>query len=159
MNDHCKGVQKLHPLQTAGGIQDTRVIMRDNIPWFVAADVCVVLSIANNRDAVSRLDDDERGVATTDTPSGDQQMLVINESSLYNLILTSRKPQAKRFKKWHDNVLQGYDRLECSDEFRRLNFQVVVHATDVSLHQRNQFHSSVVFVQQKNTGHMAGPGG
>ena len=72
----------------------------NNEPWFVAADVCEALSIANNRDAVTRLDDDERGVATTDTPSGQQEMTIINESGLYSLILTSRKPEAKKFKKW-----------------------------------------------------------
>ncbi len=80
--------------------QALRVIVRDGEPWFVAADVCEALSIANNRDAVTRLDDDERGVATTDTPSGQQEMTIINESGLYSLILTSRKPEAKKFKKW-----------------------------------------------------------
>lgn len=74
-------------------------------PWFVAADVCKVLSVQNSRDAISRLDEDERGVATTDTPSGPQEMGVINESGLYSLTLTSRKPEAKRFKKWVTSVL------------------------------------------------------
>ncbi len=98
--------------------------MRDNIPWFIAADVCAALEIGDTSQAVSRLDADDKGTYSTRTIKGDQELLAINESGLYNLILTSRKPQAKRFKKWHDNVLQGYDRLECSDEFRRLNFQV-----------------------------------
>lgn len=80
--------------------QSLRCILRDGEPWFVAADVCEALSIANSRDAATRLDDDERGVATTDTPSGQQEMTIINESGLYSLILTSRKPEAKKFKKW-----------------------------------------------------------
>ena len=72
----------------------------DGEPWFVAADVCAALGIANSRDAVARLDDDEKGVATTDTLGGAQQLATVNESGLYSLILTSRKAEAKRFKKW-----------------------------------------------------------
>jgi prophage antirepressor-like protein len=45
-------------------------------------------------------DEDERGISTVDTLSGNQEMVIINESGLYSLILTSRKPAAKRFKKW-----------------------------------------------------------
>ena len=77
-----------------------RCTLRDGEPWFIAADVCEALAISNNRDALSRLDDDEKGVANTDTPGGQQQMTIINESGLYSLILTSRKPEAKKFKKW-----------------------------------------------------------
>jgi prophage antirepressor-like protein len=69
-------------------------------PWFVAADVASALTISRTDDAISRLDDDEKGADTIRTPGGDQQMTVINESGLYSLILTSRKPEAKRFKKW-----------------------------------------------------------
>lgn len=68
--------------------------------WFVAADVCDALTIGNNRDAIARLDDDEKGVGTIDTLKGPQELGIINESGLYSLILTSRKPEAKRFKKW-----------------------------------------------------------
>lgn len=79
---------------------DVRLFDREGEPWFVLADVCRVLEIANPRDAAARLDDDERGVATTDTPGGPQDVTIINESGLYSLVLTSRKPAAKRFKKW-----------------------------------------------------------
>lgn len=47
-----------------------RTIMQDGEPWFVAADVCRALEIANHRDALQRLDDDEKGVALTDTLGG-----------------------------------------------------------------------------------------
>lgn len=80
--------------------REVRTLLIDDQPWFVAADVCHALAIRNNRDAIARLDDDERGVATTDTPSGQQDMGIINESGLYSLILTSRKAEAKVFKKW-----------------------------------------------------------
>lgn len=77
-----------------------RVVLRDDAPWFVAADVCAALSIENNRDAMSRLDDDEKGVGSIDTLGGPQAMTVISESGLYSLVLASRKPEAKPFKKW-----------------------------------------------------------
>lgn len=79
---------------------EVRFVGTANNPWWVASDVCGVLEIKNNRDAIARLDDDEKDVAITDTPGGKQEMIVINESGLYSLVLTSRKPQAKRFKKW-----------------------------------------------------------
>ncbi|EDW2057038.1 Bro-N domain-containing protein [Salmonella enterica subsp. enterica] len=77
-------------------------------PWFVAKDVCAVLDISHSRDAMSKLDSDERGVALTDTLSGRQQMSIINESGLYTLILHCRdavKPGTvpHRFRKWVTN--------------------------------------------------------
>ena len=77
-----------------------RTVMKDGEPWFVAADVCSVLEHTNARMAVGRLDDDEKGVTNVDTPGGDQASLIVNESGLYNLIFTSRKPQAKAFRRW-----------------------------------------------------------
>ena len=77
-----------------------RVMTINNEPWFVAADVCKALEIANNRDALTRLDDDEKGVASTDTLGGKQQTTIINEPGLYSLVLGSRKPEAKEFKRW-----------------------------------------------------------
>jgi len=74
--------------------------MQNGEPWRVLADVCKVLEIRNSRDAGDRLDDDERGSVLVDTLGGLQSMTAINESGLYSLILTSRKPSAKRFKKW-----------------------------------------------------------
>ena len=69
-------------------------------PWFVAKDVCDVLGLKNSRDTMSSLDEDEKGVAISDTPGGKQSVAIINESGLYSLILKSRKPEAKAFKKW-----------------------------------------------------------
>ncbi|MFB9485496.1 Bro-N domain-containing protein, partial [Streptomyces filamentosus] len=79
---------------------EVRTVIRDGEPWWVARDVCAVLAIRNVADAVASLDDDERGVATTDTLGGVQQVVTINEPGLYSLILRSRKPQAKTFKRW-----------------------------------------------------------
>lgn len=77
-----------------------RVELVDGEPWFVAKDVCDALGIENNRNATSRLDDDEKGASIVRTPSGEQSMTTVNESGLYNLIFQSRKPEAKKFRKW-----------------------------------------------------------
>lgn len=81
-----------------------RVVMDGEDPWFVAKDVCNVLGIGNSRQALSYLDDDEKGVITNDTLGGNQQMATVNESGLYNLIMRSRKPEASEFRRWvtHD---------------------------------------------------------
>lgn len=77
-----------------------RVLEKDGQPWFIAKDVCKCLEIKNSRDAVSRLDEDEKDVVLTDTPGGNQKLQVVNEYGLYTLILSSRKPEAKKFKRW-----------------------------------------------------------
>lgn len=82
-----------------------RVIENQEGSWFIAKDVCEVLEIANSRDSVSRLDDDEKGVVSTDTLGGEQEMQVVNEAGLYTLILGSRKPEAKQFKRWITHVV------------------------------------------------------
>jgi prophage antirepressor-like protein len=71
--------------------------------WFVALDVCTVLGTDSTQ--VRRLDDDEKGLHTIQTPGGNQKMTIINESGLYSLILTSRKPEARKFKKWVTSVV------------------------------------------------------
>ena len=77
-----------------------RVVFKNGEPLFVAADVCRILEIGNSRDAAARLDDDEKGVVLTDTPGGPQEMTAVNEPGLYHLILSSRKPEARAFKRW-----------------------------------------------------------
>ena len=77
-----------------------RALLIDLCPWFVAADVAGVLQYRNAPDMTRSLDDDEKGTQIVRTPGGNQEMLVINESGLYSAILRSRKPEAKRFKKW-----------------------------------------------------------
>lgn len=74
-------------------------------PWWVAKDVCEVLEIEKYRDAISRLDDDEKGCPViVDTLGGPQEMSTISESGLYTLIMRSNKPEAKKFRRWvtHD---------------------------------------------------------
>jgi len=82
------------------GDVEVRTIVVDGEPWFVAADVCAVLGIANSRDALTRLD--EADIRQTDVRSGGQnrQVKIVNESGLCDLIIRSDKPQAKPFRRW-----------------------------------------------------------
>ena len=77
-----------------------RTVLMGGEPWWVLADVCRVLGIKNSRDVVNRLDPDEKGVGQIDTPGGNQNMTIINESGLYKVILRSDKPEAKSFTRW-----------------------------------------------------------
>ncbi len=77
-----------------------RVVMVGSEPVFVAADVCRVVEISKYRDAVAQLDEDERVSVLVDTLGGHQTMTGVTESGLYALIMMSRKPSAKRFRKW-----------------------------------------------------------
>jgi anti-repressor protein len=79
---------------------EVRTIQKDGEPWWVLKDVCGILGISKYRDTASRLDEDERGSVRVDTPGGEQEMTVVNESGLYNVILRSDKPEAKPFRKW-----------------------------------------------------------
>lgn len=75
-----------------------RTVVRDGEPWFVAADVCRALEI--DRSQSRRLDEDEKGVYSIHTPGGAQDVTIVNEPGLYSLVLRSRKPEAKAFKRW-----------------------------------------------------------
>ncbi|MFV0409854.1 MAG: BRO family protein, partial [Paracoccus sp. (in: a-proteobacteria)] len=85
--------------------QAVRVVMIDGDPVFVAADVCRSLEIGKYRDAVARLDADEGCPVIVDTLGGRQTMTAVTESGLYALIMMSRKPAAKRFRKWVTSVV------------------------------------------------------
>jgi prophage antirepressor-like protein len=88
---------------------EIRTVNIDGELWFVLKDVCDVLDIANSRDTADRLDDDEKNtVAINDGIPGNPNKTIINESGLYSVILLSRKPEAKSFKRWvtHDVLPQ-----------------------------------------------------
>lgn len=93
------GLNQLQKIFNYQGNQ-VRTVVKNNEPWFVAKDVCDILKHSNSRVALSRLDDDEKGVSKVYTPGGQQNMSVVNEFGLYNLVLTSNLPEAKKFKRW-----------------------------------------------------------
>lgn len=78
-----------------------RTVVINNEPYFVGKDVAEVLGYSEPRSAISKkVDEEDRGVAKMETPSGIQEMTCINESGLYSLILSSKLPSAKKFKRW-----------------------------------------------------------
>lgn len=80
---------------------DVRIILQNNEPWFVAKDVCDCLEHTNPTMALQRLDDDERSKLNLGRQG---ETNIVNEYGLYSLVLSSRKPEAKEFKRWitHD---------------------------------------------------------
>lgn len=78
-----------------------RTMERDGAPWFVGKDVAAALGYKDaTKAARERVDTEDRGVAKMDTPSGQQEMTIINESGIYALVLGSKLPTAKKFKRW-----------------------------------------------------------
>lgn len=78
-----------------------RVVMINGEPWWVAKDVCDALGLTDARKSVNLLDDDERNtIPVTDTLGREQDTFVISEPGLYSLVLRSRRPEAKLFKRW-----------------------------------------------------------
>jgi prophage antirepressor-like protein len=83
--------------------KEVSTIERDGEPWFVAKDLCYALEIGNSRQALSRLDDDEKGsVILNDRTSsgGNPNASIVNESGMCSLALSSRKQEAIVFMTW-----------------------------------------------------------
>lgn len=98
-----KGGKRMNQIQAFNfNSSEIRVVRgADGEPWFVAKDVCDVLEIEDARKSVGYLDEDERTISpVTDSLGRLQDTFIINESGLYSLILRSRKPEARKFRKW-----------------------------------------------------------
>lgn len=81
--------------------KEVRTIQRNGETWWVLKDVCGVLELSNARMIADRLDEDDVSLAyVTDSMGRRQQTNIVNESGLYNVILRSDKPEAKKFKRW-----------------------------------------------------------
>ncbi|HEP1785036.1 TPA: BRO family protein [Streptococcus suis] len=88
---------------------EVQLLEINNEPWFVGKEIAEILGYKNSRDALSKhVDEEDKGVAKRDTLGGSQDQVIINESGLYSLILKSKLPQAKQFKRWvTSEVLPG----------------------------------------------------
>ena len=80
--------------------RQVRTIQLDSEPWFVAADVCDVLGLSNPSQALSYLDRDERRLITNEAWRTNGNMAIVSEPGLYSLVLRSRRPEAKGFRRW-----------------------------------------------------------
>ena len=78
-----------------------RALLRDGEPWFVAKDVMVSLGLTNTTEAMRKLDEDEFSSAEViDSMGRMQETRIVSEAGLYALVLSSRKPEARAFKRW-----------------------------------------------------------
>ena len=83
---------------------EIRSIEINNEPYFIGKDIAEILGYKNTRDAINKhVDEEDKGVANCDTLGGIQELTVINESGLYSLIMSSKLPSAKKFKRWVTN--------------------------------------------------------
>lgn len=108
---------------TIGRDANVRITDQNGDPWFIAKDVCEILGLTNPASTLALLDDDEKNtIHIMDGTPGNPNKTIISESGLYSLILKSRKPEAKRFKKWvtsevlpsirkHGGYLKGQEEL------------------------------------------------
>ena len=101
--------------------QLVRTVVIDGMPWFVAKDVCEVLELSDVSMSVAKLDDDEKLVQKLFVSGQNRDMIIVNESGLYTLILRSNKPEAKRFRKWvTSEVLPSINRTGMYDRTGKL---------------------------------------
>ncbi|MHC6176220.1 BRO-N domain-containing protein [Glutamicibacter sp. X7] len=82
------------------GDEKVRTLLIDGQVHFIAADLCEVLGLGRVHDAVRGLDEDEKGADTIRTLGGAQTVTTVTEASMYSMVLRSRKPEAKAFKRW-----------------------------------------------------------
>ena len=138
MNSEIKAFE--HP--EFGSIRTTE---QNGEPWFVAADVCKALEIGNPTDAMRRLDADERTLVSIEGASNGLPVNAVNEPGLYTLILGSRKPEAKQFKRWitHDVLPSirrtgGYIAAKVDDTPEEIMARALLIANDTIQRQKKQ---------------------
>lgn len=133
-----------------------RTLGRYGDPWFVGKDVSQVLGYSNTKDALAKhVDQEGKGGSQIATPSGAQEMTIINESGLYSLIFASKLPSAKKFKRWvTSEVLPtirrtgGYNAQSDSGQAIRL-MEELLRAKDEILHMKQEIMELRVEAAQK----------
>lgn len=111
---------------------EIRFVEVNNEWWAVAGDVAKALTIKNVSDFVSKLDEEDKGVATIDTLGGSQKVNIISEFGIYEAIFNSRKKEAKEFKKWVKHVIKSLREsvgLEQYEVFRMMDKQIQKEAS------------------------------
>ncbi|EAS0448462.1 hypothetical protein E9219_18375 [Salmonella enterica] len=119
---------------------EIRTVMRNGEPWFFAADVCKAIALDNT--AIRKLDDDEKGLHSTQTPGGMQEISIISESGLYTLILRCRDAVKQgtlpwRFRKWVTNEVLPSIRKTGRYQVEEKRQQVPVFRYVITLHYRD----------------------
>lgn len=112
-----------------------RTVEINGTPWLVGKDVAIALGYKNPQRAIrDHVDTEDQGVTKTVTPSGEQEMLIINESGLYSLILSSKMPKAKAFKHWvTSEVLPAIRKTGAYESFQAQQHIEQLEATNTRL--------------------------
>ena len=112
-----------------------RTVEINGTPWLVGKDVAIALGYKNPQRAIrDHVDTEDQGVTKTVTPSGEQEMLIINESGLYSLILSSKMPKAKAFKHWvTSEVLPAIHKTGAYERFQAKQHIEQLEATNTRL--------------------------
>lgn len=121
-----------------------RTVEINGTPWLVGKDVAIALGYKNPQRAIrDHVDTEDQGVTKTVTPSGEQEMLIINESGLYSLILSSKMPKAKAFKHWvTSEVLPAIHKTGAYESFQAKQHIEQLEATNTRLNTAIQNVSS-----------------
>lgn len=138
-----------------------RTVEVSGVPYFVGRDVATILGYKNIRDAISNhVDEEDKGVAKCDTLGGTQEMVVINESGLYSLILGSKLPNAKKFKRWvtsevlpsiRKHGMYATDELLANPDFAIQVFQELKAEREKRSQLENTVATQKNIIQEKNT--------
>lgn len=117
-----------------------RTVEINGTPWLVGKDVAIALGYKNPQRAIrDHVDTEDQGVTKTVTPSGEQEMLIINESGLYSLILSSKMPKAKAFKHWvTSEVLPTIHKTGAYESFQAKQHIEQLEATNAQLNMAIQ---------------------
>lgn len=123
-----------------------RVVEKNNEPWFIAKDVCKALGLAQVSRAIQKLDEDEvTNSKVIDSIGHEQKVNAISEAGMYSLVLVSRKPEAKAFKRWVTHEVLpairrtgGYMVTKADDTPEEIMARAVLIAQDTINRQKQQ---------------------
>lgn len=141
---------------------DIRALLIENEPWWIGKEIAKALGYENTRKAISdHIDKEDKGVTKCDTPGGMQSLTIINESGLYSLILSSKLPTAKKFKRWITSEVlpalrkSGKYEIKAEDpepaEQRQLTVDDYIRAASIIAGCRNE-RMPIVIALLKNSG-------
>lgn len=139
-----------------------RALLIENEPWWIGKEIAKALGYGNTRDALAKhVDAEDKGVANRDTLGGMQSLTIINESGLYSLILSSKLPTAKKFKRWITSEVlpalrkSGKYEIKAEDpepaEQRQLTVDDYIRAASIIAGCRNE-RMPIVIALLKNSG-------
>lgn len=141
---------------------DIRALLIENEPWWIGKEIARALGYGNTRQALAtNVDKEDKGVHLLDTLGGKQSLTIINESGLYSLILSSKLPTAKKFKRWITSEVlpalrkSGKYEIKAEDpeptEQRQLTVDDYIRAASIIAGCRNE-RMPIVIALLKNSG-------